>query len=49
MNPGDPHLTMSLKGQEGGAAIILTPHPQSLSPLRGEGRCYRERPEIMGV
>ncbi len=32
---------MNLRGQEGRAEIILTPHPQSLSPLRGEGSHHR--------
>ena len=42
-------LTMNLKGQEGRAAIILTPHPQSFSPLRGEGRNRRTCRGTSGV
>ncbi len=39
---------MNLRGQEGRAEIILTPHPQSLSPLRGEGSHHRRTWENLG-
>ncbi len=49
MKPGNPHLTLNLRGQEGWADIILTPHPQSLSPLRGEGSRDWTRQGTFGV
>ena len=49
---GESHprsLSMNLRGQEGGADIIHTPHPQSFSPLRGEGRNRRACRGTSGV
>ncbi len=37
MNAKSPHLPVNLKGQEGRAEIILTPHPQSL-PMNLKGQ-----------
>jgi hypothetical protein len=35
-------LILLRQGYGGKAPIVLTPHPQSLSPLRGEGRDRRD-------